>query len=341
MKPFLRLLAVLSALFLAPAAFAQSTATPVVPGTLQAGICPSGITTCFTAGTPLTPLQVMATTFSSVGSGTLSASTTTSNTALPAQGTIVEVANGGSVTAYFNLGGSTVTAKTSNFALPAGQTVFVYAGTSTYIAGITGSSTATLTITVGNAAAVGGGSGGSVTQGTVPWVVGGLTGVGQDGAITRAANTTAYAANEIICASTVSDCSPIQVTIAGANAATGTMGRVLLVKNGSGLTNATFTIYFFSAAPTLTGVHDASAYVGPIYDDIFNYLGSYTCNAMQATNDSAAAFSECVPTAPQGWMQYQTLSGEEYVDAVIVATGAYTPANGETFTIIANSYQDH
>jgi hypothetical protein len=171
--------------------------------------------------------------------------------------------------------------------------------------------------------------------------VGGLTGVSQSGSVTRPSNTTAYAANEAVCNSTSSNCTPIQVTIAGANAATGTMGRVLLLKTGATLTNATFTVWFYSSSPTVTSVHDASAYVGPFAADIPTYLGSYTCNAMQATNDGTAqAFSECTPSAPQGWMQYVTASGQQYVYALISVTGTYTPASGEVFTIYANSYRD-
>jgi hypothetical protein len=181
----------------------------------------------------------------------------------------------------------------------------------------------------------------------VSGTVGGLTGVGQTGSIIRAANTTAYAgaaAQQLICLNnSVTVCAPIQVTIAGTNAATGTMGRVTLEKTSTTITGATFTIYFFSGAPTTTSKFDASAYPAPFAADITSgaYLGSYTCNAMQATADATAqAFSECTPTAPQGWMQYQTLSGQTFVDALLVVTGNYTPSSAEVFTITANSYRD-
>jgi hypothetical protein len=158
--------AFLALLFAVPA-FSQSSATPTVPGTLQSGICPyAGQTTCYVPGTPLSPLQVFDTTFASVGSpGTLSATTTTSNLALPANGSIVEIANGGSVPVYVNLGvGSGTTATLSSMMIPKGQTAFLAVGSNTYIAGITGSSTASVTVTVGNLAAIsGGGGGGNVT----------------------------------------------------------------------------------------------------------------------------------------------------------------------------------
>jgi hypothetical protein len=173
--------------------------------------------------------------------------------------------------------------------------------------------------------------------------VGGLTGVGQVGSITRVANTTAYTGNQLICLFTSGTaCAPIQVTIAGANGATGTLGRVMLEKSGSS-TAGQFTIWLFSAAPTTTGLFDASAYVGPYAADITSgaYLGSLACTSGQATNDGTAqVFYECTPNVPQGWIQYQTLSGQTYVDALISVTNAYTPASGEVFKIVANSIRD-
>ena len=145
--------------------FAQSTAAPVIPGWLQSGICGPGQTTCWVPATPLSQFQALTFTFATVGSpGTLSASTTTSNLALPANGAIVEIANGGSVAVYVNLGiGSSLAATTHNMLVGPGQTIFLPVGSATYIAGITASSTASVTVTVGNPAAGGGGSGGNVT----------------------------------------------------------------------------------------------------------------------------------------------------------------------------------
>ena len=174
------------------------------------------------------------------------------------------------------------------------------------------------------------------------WNVGGLTGIANSASRTRVANTTTYTANTTWCLNTsTTACVPLQVAIAGANAATGTFGRVWLLKSGSTLTNANFTIWFYSAAPTTTSQYDDTAYVGPFAADLPNYLGSFTCNAMQATNDSSAeSFSECTPNTPSGWMQYKTLSGEQYVDALISVTAAYAPASAEVLTVYANSYQD-
>ena len=118
--------------------------------------------------------------FTPIGSATLSAGTTTSNVALPnvlGNLTVVVTNQSTSVVAYLNYGGSSVTATTSNNPIQPGQTIAVIAGANTYIAGITGSSTASLLVQVGTGvpnityqSAAGGGSLGSVTQGTTPWI---------------------------------------------------------------------------------------------------------------------------------------------------------------------------
>jgi hypothetical protein len=113
---------------------------------------PSGAPTYVTANSPL---PILNETFSSTGTTTLSTSTATANVALPGNGQLVQVSNGGSVVVYVALGiGSGTTATTSGYAIQPGWTVFLNtaylsAGIPTYLAGITASSTATLTVTTG------------------------------------------------------------------------------------------------------------------------------------------------------------------------------------------------
>lgn len=169
-------------------------------------------------------------------------------------------------------------------------------------------------------------------------VVGGLTAVGKTASLTRPANTTAYAANQLVCAAS---CAPLQVTLTLTPGATGTNARLLLLKSGSSLTNASFNIWLFKAAPTLPA-GDQASYVGPYAADISSgaYLGEFSCTSMANTNDaSAQAYSECTPVG-QTWIPYQTLSGQTYVDALISTGGAYTPVSGETFTLVVSAFKD-
>ena len=175
----------------------------------------------------------------------------------------------------------------------------------------------------------------------LPTTAGGLTGFGQSATVIRPANTTAYASGQAVCASTSVNCTPLQVTVAGATGATGTIGRVWLLKSGSATTNASFNVSLFSSAPIVTSVHDASSYVGPFAADVGNWVGDCSCTTPTPTSDGTAQQKyECIPTSPTSLNQYQALGGQTYVDAMIWTAGAYTPASGETFTVYANSYRD-
>src|SRR6201995_4435540 len=69
--------------------------------------------------------------------------------------------------------------------------------------------------------------------------------------ITRPANTTPYSANVTVCNSTTVACIPGTIQIAASNGQNQFINRVTLLKSGATTTNATFTIWMFSAAPGL------------------------------------------------------------------------------------------
>jgi hypothetical protein len=115
---------------------------------------------------PATPLPVVQA-FAPVASATLALSTSSDRVALPSSDQTAIVTNTGSVTAYIKLGSASVTAATTDFAIPAGVSIALRPGTNTYIAGIVGSGTGSLAITTGTgSAAMGGGGGGSGSSGT-------------------------------------------------------------------------------------------------------------------------------------------------------------------------------
>jgi hypothetical protein len=155
--------------------------------------------------------------------------------------------------------------------------------------------------------------------------------------LTRASNTTPYAANETVCLLTSTTvCAPITVSIATSNAGRGLINRVSLLKSGSSATNATFTIWFFSAAPGTSSPSqfDATAYTGPRAADMANYIGNANCSTPTATSDSSAqVWYDCVLSNPNtgGALDFQALSGATNIDALISVTAAYTPASAETF----------
>ncbi len=156
--------------------------------------------------------------------------------------------------------------------------------------------------------------------------------------ITRASNTTAYAANETVCALTsVTVCAPMTVTIAKTSAGNGLITRLSLLKSGASTTNASFTVWLFSAAPGTASPNqfDATAYSGPRTADTPNYIGAALCNTATATSDtSPGVWFDCTLSNPNaaGTMVFQALAGATTIDALISVTAAYTPASAETFT---------
>lgn len=147
-------------LALSASASAQSTATPVQTGFLATTGCPyAGQTACFIQYGPG---------FNASGQTTLTATTSSSRVALPSTGATVVVSNAGPSTAYVALGGSTVTATTSSIPVISGFPVTLFAtNTQTFLAGITASSTAVLTITTGSGVPNGASVGGTTSNGNV------------------------------------------------------------------------------------------------------------------------------------------------------------------------------
>lgn len=162
-------------------ALAQSSAQPVLPGSLTTSSCPPRSTSCYVPYSNTNPLPVSGT-FSATLSGfapngsygtPLSVSGSSAETALPT-GVSVAVFNTGPNVAYINLGTSgSVTATTSDMAVPAGGGCVVTVGANTNIAAITASSTTTLNTAAGSGlgdfcwgggSSGGGGGGGAVTM---------------------------------------------------------------------------------------------------------------------------------------------------------------------------------
>ena len=157
--------------------------------------------------------------------------------------------------------------------------------------------------------------------------------------LTRPSNTTQYAQNTTVCLlASTTVCAPITIAIANTNAGQGLINRVTLLKSGSATTSASFTIWFFSAAPGVTSPsqYDDVAYSGPRTADMPNYIGSAQCNNPIATSDSSSGvWFECSLQNPNtgGALVFQALSGGTTVDALISVTATYTPASQETFKV--------
>lgn len=142
--------------------------------------------------------------------------------------------------------------------------------------------------------------------------------------ITRPANTTAYTAGDAVGTATSS-----VLTLSNAARQNSGGGRVLAVrlfKSGTTVTNATFTIHFWNAAPT--DVAD-NAPLDILYAQQSRYVGNVALSTM-VVGGSGGGYAFATVNPP---MWYSTASGSKALYAVIVATAGYTPASAETFTL--------
>lgn len=277
-------------------ALAQSTATPVVSGYLTTSGCSYGQTSCWLGYGPG---------FNASGQVTLTASTSSSNVALGSTGPQIIVTNSGAVTAYVALGGSGVTATTSSIPVLPGFPILLQAGIATYIAGITGSSTAGLTITSGTGVPSGIGAAQSVT-GLVANGCAVATGcplptnaplspsvTGPTSTLTLTSTTTAYSAGQLIASSATAG-SVVVPSFAIATAAGGVaISRVRLTTNDTTSTawgGATINVDLWLAAPTFTNGDRAtwSPATGTA-----SHFATFNCTMSAEYGDGA--YAECAP----------------------------------------------
>lgn len=175
-------------------------------------------------------------------------------------------------------------------------------------------------------------------SGSVQAIIGAYSGMVPGSVTTRPTGTSAYSANQTICAATsVTVCTPGTIPIAAIQFGRLTAKRVVLLKSGAAVAGTSFTIWFYSALPGTASPlqFDATAYTGPRTADIPNYLGSALCTNGTVTSDtSPSAWYECtLNPATNGALVLQAALQSRNVYYLISATAAYaTPVALETFT---------
>lgn len=171
-------------------------------------------------------------------------------------------------------------------------------------------------------------------------VAGAYPGMVPGSTIQRPNDTTQYTSTATICAAkTVTACVPGTIPIAGVNGGKTTAGRVTLFKSGATTTNANFTIWFYSAAPSLATPtqFDNVAYSGPRLADAPNYLGNASCATPIPTSDTApGVWFECTMSNPNtgGALYLQSAANTQTIYFLISDSGTtgYTPVANEQFT---------
>lgn len=156
--------------------------------------------------------------------------------------------------------------------------------------------------------------------------------------LTRIANSTAYTGTttspQAVCLFTsVTICAPVTLAFTSTGAVNGYVTSLRLEKSTTGATGATFAVLLYQAAPTLTGIFDASVYTPKAADITSGALvGYWTCSTQVVNGDNGSY--ECTSTTNSGNQAFSTANGTLY--GVIETTGSYAPGSGETFSVIAD-----
>jgi len=152
---------------------------------------------------------------------------------------------------------------------------------------------------------------------------------------TRPADTTAYAAGDLVANSTTAG-SVAPMSFAGIVRQAGGGGlvrRAKLRKSTTTLTNASFRIHLFSATQTSAGGDNAALNLPGVAD----YLGSFDVTMDRAFNDGALGIG--LPTVGDS-IALDIPSTGTTIYAFLEARAAYTPGNAEVFTLELEVLQD-
>ena len=141
---------------------------------------------------------------------------------------------------------------------------------------------------------------------------------------TRPADTTAYAAGDLVANSTTAG-SVAPVALQGAVEAGGPrlIRRLKLRKSGTGVSNASFRVHLYSTSPTAANGDNAAWSTS----GVAGYLGALDVTIDRAFTDGAAGFG--VPVAGSEI----TVDAAGAIFALVEARAAYTPVSAEVFTL--------
>lgn len=156
---------------------------------------------------------------------------------------------------------------------------------------------------------------------------------------TRPADTTAYAAGDLVANSTTAG-SVIPLSFANAVRMAGDcvrIERVRIEKSGTSLTNASFRLHLFESSPTPTvgdnGVFNNAGALAS--NNILNHAGTFPVTMVWSASDGAMGIG--VPTTGSGATASPT-SGTSLF-GLLEVTEAYTPVSGEVFYVVLEGYR--
>lgn len=142
----------------------------------------------------------------------------------------------------------------------------------------------------------------------------------------RPNDTTAYASGDLVANSTTAgSVAAMQFSVARAAAGSGMIRRARIRKTGTGITNASFRLHLYNAAPTASNGDNGAWLTSGSAD----YVGAFDVTVDRAFTDGAAGNGVPVSGSEVNFK----LSSGLVLFGLLEARGAYTPASGETFLV--------
>lgn len=256
-------------------------------------------------------IQVTAGTMASVGT-VPGVGVVTSITNLAA-GTITRVEGGSIIMTAGTVAAHAVTAAT----ITAGTLTNLVSGTINAATAVLNSGTITLVTTVSNL------TNGTIGAGTITSPITVST-----AGFTRPADTTTYAAGDVVCNSTSA---PVVITFANAvrsNGAGGVLNSVYMVDNANQTLPGVFELWLFHT--TVTATNDNAAW--NISDaNMLNTIGVVPLSASYTGNTGSGTAGNRVFMAPSLGIPFKAAAGATSLYGVLIARNAYVPVDSENF----------
>jgi hypothetical protein len=145
---------------------------------------------------------------------------------------------------------------------------------------------------------------------------------------TRPANTTAYSSGNLVANSvTAGSVVPMSWSVVRSNALLGHVTRARLQKSGTSTTNASFTLYLFTATPATITNGDGGAFS---VSGSQSYIGKIAITVTDVFTDGATGIG--VPAIGSD-QKFQCGGSSTQLYGLLVASAAYTPASAEVFQV--------
>jgi len=148
---------------------------------------------------------------------------------------------------------------------------------------------------------------------------------------TRPADTTAYAANDLIANSTTAgSVTPMSFSVARLGCGQGRIMRIRLFSDNEAVTLATFSLHLFNASPTVTNGDNGAFAVATARTFLGTVAADMATGSFVTTTDKMKAFA----VSPENPFDLKNASNvERRIFGLLMAGAGYTPASGELFEV--------